>query len=114
MTEKEFLKEELENTPHSLLEELFKNFDNKRIQTEEKMTKLRSKIKMLKEEHIEIEQEIEKLTGEELKQEIEGLKSHQAMIDERKEEWKQLRQNTEIIWQNQLKIGEILGYDLEE
>lgn len=110
--EKRFLKSDFEKTPHSILEELCRTLDERRIDIERKMTKLRSKIKMLKNEHAEMVEESKTLSGEELKQAKDGLAAHKEMIDKNNKEWRLLRINTDILWQNQLKIGAVLGYDL--
>ncbi len=107
-TEKRISTEELKTTSKNILEELFKHYDNERIKYEELITK-----------YIEYNKRQEKIIKELKKEKNEKninkkmIKVSENIIKKNKQKIKLFIINTDILWDNELKISKELGYDLE-
>lgn len=114
MAVKEFKAEDLEKTPKTILEELFKHIENQRIEIEEKpIYNLNKRILVLKESVEVINESIKTADKSDLENLQEMLKSENELIIEFKNKIKEKIAETDILWANQLKIGKILGYELD-
>lgn len=113
--EKKFLTTDLKKTPEQILKTLFQYMDESRCNLEVFMNMVLKEISRMK-EHIEqfneeLKTETEKKWIKSIKK---AIKNRNAKIVKLRYRHKLLDTNHKILWLNQLRIGRILGYELED
>ena len=114
--EKRFLQQNLNVTPKNILEDLFNYMDEKRIKYEEQEFHYKRLISKFNRRINELQKELDedkRLSKREVRNINEYIESLKNDIVQAKREIRLLYINCNILWKNELKIGKILGYELE-
>lgn len=106
--EKSLSTEEVKSTSKNILEQLFIHYDNERIKYEELITKYRNNNKCQQKIIKELKRE---KNGKNINKKL--IKVAENIINKNKQKINNFIMNTDILWNNELKIGKELGYDLE-
>jgi tRNA U34 5-carboxymethylaminomethyl modifying GTPase MnmE/TrmE len=112
--EKKLLTNDLEKTPAVILEQLFSYIENHRIKTEEGLSRFNKEIERLKGHIEEFNNELLTATKKEMKILKQAIQDRQESIKNVQKRRRTVFVNLDILWLNQLRIGRILGYELED
>ncbi len=115
--EKRMLQNDINQTPKTVLEELFTRTEEKRISYEEQIPFYKQQIEHFK-NRIKM---VEKVLKHPKKYDVQDLNVHieykeilENNIREYKREIRLISINCSILWKNVLKMDKVLGYGLEE
>lgn len=107
--------QDLDKTPKAILEQLFSYIENHRIKTEEnELSYFNKKVYYFKNLIEELKDDAINLGKEELKENKKTVDVYEKFIKDYKKEISKIHENLNILWDNELKIGRILNYELED